>query len=137
MSNTENQTTVKTSLREEAHWNSFRDAVASLQNILVQVLEDQPSEENDSDSHLGQHVPQFDFSGIEKVKESARNTINLGTNMMSPLHQDPNVSQAAASHVASEALSVAEQKLAEMKLQLALTQSERDELEFEFMRLKR
>jgi hypothetical protein len=59
------------------------------------------------------------------------------SNMVSPLHEDANASQTAASKVTSEELSMAEQQLADMRLQLALTEAERDELEFELLQSKK
>lgn len=74
----------------------------------------------------------FNFSGLEKVHGS----INSNTHIVSPLKDDANVSRNPASQLGIDALSDAEKRLAETKLQLALTQSERDELEIELMRLK-
>eukprot|EP00804_Cyclotella_cryptica_P002480 CCRYP_018096-RA/>CCRYP_018096-RA protein AED:0.48 eAED:0.48 QI:0/-1/0/1/-1/1/1/0/135 len=123
------------SQREEAHWSSFREAVASLQDTLLEEIISRSSlDEINTDLFDREQIEsrRFDFSGLEKVTGS----INSNTNIVSPLNDDANVSRTAASQVEIDALSNAEKRLAETKLLLALVESQRDELEFELMRLK-
>ena len=78
-----------------------------------------------------------ELTGLEEVNKSvhSRNNIVLGThdhiNLRSPANAPSHTS-----HTTTNALSIAEQQLAETKLKLALTESERDELEFELMKSK-
>ena len=151
------------SQREEAHWCSFRSAVSSLQNTLVQNIRHQLSS-HETETSLSQkqtdtplfdfsatekngatepnlsqkqmETPLFDFSDVEKNDASEHNSMN-SSNMVLPLNEDGNISQTAISRVASEALSNAEKQLADTKLLLALTEAERDELEFELMQSSR
>lgn len=126
-----------TSHREEIHWNSFRSAVASIQNRLVHGLDNRGLDaKNTTKDQAETQTPRFDFSGIDKIDAGEYSDMNSNTNMISPLNEDTNISQTAASRVASEALSIAEQQISQMKLQLALTEAERDELEFELMQSK-
>jgi Mn-containing catalase len=110
------------SQREEAHWHSFRDAVTSIQKTLIQKIPQLSSNEL-THSQQENQTPRFAFSGLEKVNASASITISNTNMMISPLNED----------VKSEALSNAEKQLAEMRVQLALAESERDELEFQLM----
>jgi len=84
------------------------------------------SNKNNSSTH------RFDFSGLEEVNKSiCSNNNTIEELMVSPLNAETNTSQTA-----TVALSLAESQLAEMKLKLAMTESERDELEFELMKSK-
>ena len=75
-----------------------------------------------------------ELTGLEEVNKSvhSRNNIVLGTgdhiNLRSPANAPSHTS-----HTTTNALSIAEQQLAETKLKLALTESERDELEFQLI----
>ena len=75
-----------------------------------------------------------ELTGLEEVNKSvhSRNNIALGTgdhiNLRSPANAPSHTS-----HTTTNALSIAEQQLAETKLKLALTESERDELEFQLI----
>jgi hypothetical protein len=126
---------ITSSQREEAHWSSFRNAVVCLQDALLrEIMPWSSSDEIDTNLFDREQIesPRFDFSGLEKVNGS----IKSKTDMVSPLNDDANASRTAASQAEIDALSNAEKRLAETKFQLALTQSERGELEFELMRLK-
>jgi Mn-containing catalase len=125
MTNSTDQMMSTISKREEAHWHSFRDAVTSIQKTLIQKIPQLSS--NELTTHSPQEnqtdTPRFAFSGLEKVKASTSIAISNTNIMISPLNED----------VKSEALSNAEKQLAEMRVQLALAESERDELEFQLM----
>ena len=75
-----------------------------------------------------------ELTGLEEVNKSvhSRNNIVVGTgdhiNLRSPANAPSHTS-----HTTTNALSIAEQQLAETKLKLALTESERDELEFQLI----
>lgn len=73
---------------------------------------------------------QLELIGLEEVSRSAHSRNNAaGTDhLASPI----NAPQSHASHT-TNALSIAEQQLAETRLKLAMTESERDELEFQLM----
>jgi Mn-containing catalase len=122
MTNSTDQMMSTISKREEAHWHSFRDAVTSIQKTLIQKIPQLSSNEL-THSQQENQTPRFAFSGLEKVNASASITISNTNMMISPLNED----------VKSEALSNAEKQLAEMRVQLALAESERDELEFQLM----
>ena len=110
------------------HWSSFRDVVASLQKTLVQEIDGNHTQNTKIQN------PQFDFSGLEGID---LNESSMYSNMVSPLNENGYaLSQNATSQVNSMALSNAEKQLAEMTLKLALTEAERDELEFELMQSK-
>jgi Mn-containing catalase len=122
MTNSTDQMMSTISKREEAHWHSFRDAVTSIQKTLIQKIPQLSSNEL-THSQQENQTPRFAFSGLEKVKASTSIAISNTNIMISPLNED----------VKSEALSNAEKQLAEMRVQLALAESERDELEFQLM----
>jgi hypothetical protein len=127
----DDSTATITSEKEEAHWSSFRIAVASLQTQLQNNMLRGKSQDEEC------ATPRFDFSGIVNNIGSSDCNSTKSSMMVSPLHEDTNASQTAASRVASEALSVAEQQLADVRLQLALAEAERDELEFELLQSKK
>ena len=117
----------ESSRKEEVHWSSFRDVVASLQKTLLHTIDEKHNK------NMIQN-PQFDFSGLERIDP---NESIMCTNMVSTLNQNHyGLSQTATSQVNSMALSNAEKQIAEIKLKLALTEAERDELEFELMQSK-
>ena len=119
------------SRKEEAHWSSFRNAVSSVQKSLLQSS----NEIRAKPPHMQQsETPRFDFIGLDEI--DAGGFSHLTSNILSPLNEDGIASQTAASRAVSEALSTAEQQLAKMKQQLALTEAERDELEFELIQTK-
>lgn len=130
MSSLQSQSSTITSQKENEHWTSFRSAVSSIQSNLIRQMDSQLSDPDPTNEKFQTETPRFDFSDLDKINASQYNHIS---DLISPLHEDTNVSQSAASRIASEALSMAEQQLAKMKLQLALTEAERDELEFELM----
>ena len=75
-----------------------------------------------------------ELTGLEEVNKSvhSRNNIVVGTgdhiNLRSPANAPTHTS-----HTTTNALSIAEQQLAETRLRLAMTESERDELEFQLI----
>jgi len=81
----------------------------------------------DTEDQTHQHL---ELIGLEEVKRNIdlRNATNAGGNdLLSPARAPSH-----ASHT-SNALSMAEQELVDTKLKLAMTESERDELEFQLM----
>ena len=148
--------------REEAHWSSFRNAVAGFQKDMQQHSkrrmpqsaangrgvsdgdnknanpqdvgqnrshdELDHSEETIDNSKRKQTHQQLELFGVEEVVTKSVNNIG-GNELLLP------ASPSRESH-ATNALSVAEQQLAETKFKLAMTESERDELEFQLMQNK-
>jgi len=167
--------------KEEAHWSSFRSAVAGLQHALTElsysaevkmertstgcelygsdvnssstssrnapknklqsILDDvcnkpQDVSENRWDGgnieinrSLHRHLELFGLEEVDK-SEYSRENHHDGNELAPPAH-----SSAHSSH-ATIALSMASQQLAETRLKLALTESERDELEFRLMQAR-
>lgn len=76
----------------------------------------------------------LELIGLEEVNKGAysRNIITTGGNHNIAASSPANTQLSHASHT-TIALSMAEHELAEMKLKLAMTESERDELEFKLM----
>ncbi|KAL7536375.1 hypothetical protein ACHAXR_010634 [Thalassiosira sp. AJA248-18] len=72
-----------------------------------------------------QHLELIGLEEVNKIMYSRNNTV--GSDLISPANAPSH-----ASHT-TNALSIAEQQLAETKLKLAMTESERDELEFQLM----
>lgn len=102
--------------------------------------------ETETEAKSNQPHQQLELIGLEKVNNNSGldennnhnidgivgsgngNSISSGVNLlMSPLNAPSHASQT------TNALSIAEQQLAETKLKLAMTESERDELEFQLM----
>ena len=80
----------------------------------------------------------LELIGMEEVDRnicSVNNKANLSSHDNTTTCNNPTNANAIMSHASqnTNALSIATQELAEMKLKLALTESERDELEFELM----
>ncbi|KAL3817317.1 hypothetical protein ACHAXA_003058 [Cyclostephanos tholiformis] len=168
--------------KEEAHWSSFRSAVAGLQNALIELSfsDEAETERSSADRELygndvnsctynnlrdaapaGNKRPQSisdDLcnedatthyyphyftkdrwqSGNTEIEKSHRHleligleeiemNNNVGNEDIPPTHSPTQSSNATV------ALSITTQQLAEMRLKLALTESERDELEFRLM----
>ena len=120
------------SRKEEDHWSSFRNAVSSVQKTLLRSSNDMRAKS--THIHIQQNeTPRYDFIGLDEIDAGG---FSHNSNILSPLNEDGIASQTAASRAVSEALSTAEQQLAKMKQQLALTEAERDELEFQLMQTK-
>jgi hypothetical protein len=174
--------------KEEAHWSSFRSAVAGLQHALTElsysvevkmertstgrelygsdvnssstssrnaprnkpqsILDDLCNENANPCDHpqdisknrwdggnieinrsLHRHL---ELIGLEEVDKSeySRENDHDSNELAPPAHSSPHSSHATT------ALSMASQQLAETKLKLALTESERDELEFRLMQAR-
>ncbi|KAL3765832.1 hypothetical protein ACHAW5_004149 [Stephanodiscus triporus] len=169
--------------KEEAHWSSFRSAVAGVQQLLTGLSFSDEAEMERSSGHARKelygsnvnsssassrdaqstkpqsglcneratqpYLPPQDISknrwdggnieiseshrhleliGLEEVDKSAYGRNNHVGNELFP----PALSSAHSSH-ATTSLSIAVQQLVETKLKLALTESERDELDFQLM----
>ncbi|KAL7549278.1 hypothetical protein ACHAWF_012554 [Thalassiosira exigua] len=81
--------------------------------------------------NIGTKNPTLELVGLEEVNRAVYNKSNFdGNGISSPVTAPSQMSPA------SNALTKAEQQLAEMKLRLAMTESERDELEFILMQSK-
>mmetsp|Transcript_4128 Transcript_4128/g.9270 ORF Transcript_4128/g.9270 Transcript_4128/m.9270 type:complete len:241 (+) Transcript_4128:107-829(+) len=91
------------------------------------ILEPEIEQQQQQQQHL-------ELIGLEEVNKGAysRNIITTGGNHTIAASSPANTQLSHASH-ATMALSMAEHELAEMKLKLAMTESERDELEFKLM----
>ena len=142
---------------EEAHWSSFRSAIADLQPTLTGLGSNTnnsnyasinyrapenmpPSHPYDiSEFRLGSNTIIEDFNstkshrhleliGLDEVDRSVYNRNNQADNELEQHAQ----SSAHSTH-STMALSITAQQLSEMRLKLALTESERDELEFQLM----
>ncbi len=98
----------------------------------AEIIED---ENNDNTTQSSHHHHYLELIGMEEVDRSIC-SVNNKNNLSS--HDNNIPTNNAMSHASqnTNALSIATQELAEMKLKLALTESERDELEFELMQSK-
>jgi len=137
-----------TPANEEAHWSSFRRAIAGLQFTLT-GLGNNTNNSNYASSyqHDPSSLPQdmsafqsgdgakshqhLELIGLEEDTTSVYNRRNnsQGDNE----HEQHAQSSAHSSHATMDALSITAQQLSETRLKLALIESERDELEFQLM----
>mmetsp|Transcript_22530 Transcript_22530/g.48798 ORF Transcript_22530/g.48798 Transcript_22530/m.48798 type:complete len:186 (+) Transcript_22530:148-705(+) len=79
-------------------------------------------------SETGQTHQHLELIGLEEVNMSVHSRNNIvGNDLVSPANAPSHTSHTTI------ALSIAEQQLAETRLKLAMTESERDELEFQLM----
>jgi hypothetical protein len=94
----------------------------------AEIIED---ENNDNATQTHHHHYYLELIGMEEVDKSICSVNNKNNLDDIPMNN-------AMSHASqnTNALSIATQELAEMKLKLALTESERDELEFELIQSK-
>lgn len=139
--------------REEAHWSSFRNAVAGFQKDMQQHSKRRipqsaadgrsvsvSDNKNANPQEVGQNRSRDELDHSEETNDNnerkqTHNHLELigleevGNELLLP------ASPSRESH-ATNALSVAEQQLAETKFKLAMTESERDELEFQLMQNK-
>ena len=98
-------------------------------NMGVDNEETCDSWEDTNNNTQAQSHRQLELVGLEEVNKSANSRNNtLGNNaLISPANAPSHTSHT------TNALSVAEQQLAETRLKLAMTEAERDELEFQLM----
>lgn len=132
---------------EEAYWSSFRSAVAGLQRALTELgsnVDSNSASIRNPQSHP-QDLPTNQWSvstieelnspnphrhleliGLEELDKSAYGRNNhVGNEVGQHAH--------SSTHSSQQTLSIAAHQLAKIRLKLALTESERDELEFKLM----
>ena len=138
-----------TPANEEAHWSSFRSAIAGLQFTLIGLGNNinNSNHEYYSYQHDPSSLPQdmsafqsgdgakshqhLELIGLEEVTTSVYNRRN-NSQCDNALEQHAQ-SSVHSSHATMDALSITAQQLSETRLKLALIESERDELEFQLM----
>ena len=101
---------------------------AKPQNNAVDELETITSWDDTRNIETNQKHQVMELIGLEEVNKGvySRN-ITRGNDLFSPAHAPSHTSHT------TDALSIAEQQLAETKLKLFMTEAERDELEFQLM----
>lgn len=135
-----------TPANEEAHWTSFRGAIADLQLKLSNINNSNYASiyRHDPSSHP-QDISAFRCGGSAILiddNNNAKSQLHLeligleevNTNSQCENEHELHAqSSTHSSHATMDALSITTRQLSETKLKLALIESERDELEFQLM----
>ena len=126
---------------DEAHWTSFRSAIADLQFTLTGLGGSNINYQRNPSSSP-QDISPFQSGDCAKahrhlqligLEEVTTNEYNRNNCQCDNEHEQHAQSSAHSSHATMDALSITAQQLAETRLKLALTESERDEMEFQLM----
>ena len=126
---------------DEAHWTSFRSAIADLQFTLsglggsnINYQRNPSSSPQDiSPFQSGDCAKAHQHLQLIGLEEVTTNEYNRNNCQCDNEHEQHAQSSAHSSHATMDALSITAQQLAETRLKLALTESERDEMEFQLM----
>ena len=132
-----------TPANEEAHWSSFRRAIAGLQFTLTGLGSNTNNSNHEYYSYQRAHsshpqdISAFRSGGnailIDEFN-NAKSHQNLELIGLEEVNTEQHAqSSAHSSHATMDALSITAQQLSETRLKLALIESERDELEFQLM----
>jgi len=134
ISNSQSSIIDDTSCQEEnsSSMPKHQDVISKSSNKTWDDKHDDTSqrhENNDLEINSLEENTDVILTGLEEVNKSVLHKVGGGTNnLISPTNATSH-----ASHTTMNALSIAEQSLVETRLKLAMTESERDELEFQLI----